>query len=156
WPTDLTANFTQNPAANSTNVSIASSDRTPAGHYTLQFSATGAGNTHNAEIQIPVPDIDIWYSYGLVALDSADVYGYFDTWVTGPDAPGARSQVQAAKLSLNGNQLLPTTNGPIAAGSNQSYLPTNPFVLSSVGFGTYGFDFYDAQDWCCWVINGTL
>src|SRR6185312_1403307 len=138
WPTDLTANFAQNPTAGSTNVSIGSSDRTPAGHYTLEFSAAGAGNTHSAEIEIPVPDIDIWYSYGLVARDSGDVYGYYETWVTGPDASGARSQIQAAKLTLNGTQLLPTTDGPIAAGSDASLLPTNPFVLSSAGFGTYG------------------
>ncbi len=41
-------------------------------------------------------------------------------------------------------------------GSDPSYLPTNPFVLSGIGFGTYGFDFYYAQDWCCWVVNGAL
>jgi len=151
WPTDLTASFTQNPAIGATNVSIGSSERTPSGHYSLQFSAAAAGNTHNAELEIPVPDIEIWYSYGLVALDTGDVYAYFATWVTGADAAGARSQVQAARLSLNGSQILPTTNAAIAYGSDPSFLPTNPFVLSNVGFGTYGFDFYYAQDWCCWV-----
>jgi hypothetical protein len=59
WPTDLTANFTQNPATGSTNVSIGSSERTPAGHYSLQFSAAGGGNIHSAEVEIPIPDIHL-------------------------------------------------------------------------------------------------
>jgi hypothetical protein len=87
----------------------------------------------------------------LVALDTGDVYAYFATWVTGADAAGAASQLQAAKLSLNGSQIFPTTTAPIAYGSDPSFFQTNPFVLSSVGFGTYGFDFYYAQYWCCWV-----
>jgi hypothetical protein len=156
WPDDLTASFGQNPVVGSTTVSVGSSEETPAGQYTLQFTGAGGGITHSGELIIPVPDIDIWYSYGLVALDIGDVYGYFATWVTGPDAAGARSQVQEAKLSLNGLPLLPPSNGPIAAGSDPSLLATNPFVLSSMGFGAYGFDFYYAQDWCCWVTNDIL
>jgi len=65
WPAGLTASFGQNPATGTTTISVASSEETPPGQYALQFSGTSGTITHNAQVIIPAPQIDIWCSYGI-------------------------------------------------------------------------------------------
>jgi len=148
WPAGLSATFQQNQVVSGTSVSF-TSPSTPPGNYTLSFSAVGGGVTHSYDIVIPAPDAKFYSDYGLIALDSGDVYAFFHTWADdGSDAEFALTQVQNATVTGPRSFGGLTWSAPIGLGAVGSSGKFDNFTLSPNSFGLYTFSFDYAMA-CC-------
>jgi len=78
--------------------------------------------------------VNLYYDSQLVALDSGDVFGWFDAW---SDSPELAAWVSGATLQQNGSTIYGPTDGN--TGSTASTVSLPGFSLSVQGFGDYTF-----------------